>query len=55
MFADAMKIYNITTENSVKQEDLTKVQEWSDNLCYNVSKCQVMHIGDRKPEVEPKV
>ena len=54
VFADDTKIYNIVSEKSLTEEDLTKVHKCSElwNLYFNVSKCTVMHVGKRNPKVE---
>ena len=52
IFADDTKVYN-TTKNAHKiQEDLNKIQEWSDKwqLPFNVGKCKCMHYGPNNPE-----
>ena len=52
VFADDTKIYDETGNNSEIQNDLFKMQEWTErwNLYFNVSKCKVMHIGKRNPK-----
>ena len=39
------------------QEDIYRLQEWSSlwNLYFNVTKCQVMHIGRKKGETDYKM
>ena len=51
IFADDTKIYSDAHNNRALQNDLYKLQEWSDkwNLYFNVSKCKVMHIGNKNP------
>ena len=52
IFADDTKVYN-TTKNAYKiQDDLNKIQEWSDKwqLPFNVGKCKCMHYGPNNPE-----
>ena len=52
IFADDTKIYGPTEKGDVMQEDVFKLQEWSNewNLYFNVSKCKVMHIGRTNEE-----
>ena len=52
LFADDTKIFNIikSSDNStILQEDLTKLEEWSDTctwlLRFHPDKCKHMHIG----------
>jgi len=54
IFADDTKIYNITKNNNIIQSDIFKLQEWTEkwNLYFNVSKCNVMHIGKRNAGCE---
>jgi hypothetical protein len=51
IFADDTKIYGSPKESDKMQNDLSKLQQWSDqwNLYFNVSKCKVMHIGKNNP------
>jgi hypothetical protein len=39
--------------NSILQDDLDRLQGWSEkwNLYFNASKCNVLHIGRKKPFV----
>lgn len=55
LFADDAKIYRkIGTPSDADklQEDITKLQEWSNNwlLQFNEDKCKVMHLGRGNPE-----
>ncbi len=54
IFADDTKIYDISSNCTNIQNDLYKLQEWSDlwNLYFNVSKCKVMYIGKNNPETK---
>jgi len=54
IFADDTKLYDLASNNKSLQNDIFKLQEWSDkwNLYFNVTKCNVMHIGKRNPEYE---
>jgi len=51
IFADDTKIFNATSRSSVVQEDLNRLQEWTEkwNLHFNASKCHVMHMGKGNP------
>ena len=46
VFANNTKIYDSTSKCTKIQEDIYRLQEWSDmwNLYFNVTKCKVMHI-----------
>ena len=52
IFADDTKIYDKVENHSNIQEDLYKMQSWTEkwNLYFNVLKCKVMHIGKRNPQ-----
>ena len=54
IFADDTKIYNITSNSNVIQEDLNKLQEWCERwkLYLNVQKCKVLHVGKRNSQCE---
>lgn len=54
IFADDTKLYNTTENNALIQQDLGRLQVWSDrwNLYFNVQKCKVMHIGSKNPKYE---
>jgi endonuclease/exonuclease/phosphatase family metal-dependent hydrolase len=54
IFADDTKIYETTENSQILQNDLYKLQDWSDewNLYFNVNKCKVMHYGKRNPRCE---
>lgn len=47
IFADDTKLYNIASSSALLQDDIYKLQEWSNiwNLYFNVSKCGVLHFG----------
>ena len=52
LFADDTKIFNIIKsrdDSTILQEDLTKLEEWSDTwlLRFHPDKCKHMHIGKR--------
>jgi len=51
IFADDTKIYDKSSRRDIIQDDINKLQEWSDkwHLYFNVSKCKVMHIGKKNP------
>ena len=50
VFADDTKIYNKPENANILQEDLNKLQTWSEKwqLGFNVSKCKTLHIGTKK-------
>ena len=52
IFADDAKIYDISTNYNRLQENLNRLQNWSDkwNLYFNVVKCKVLHGGKNNPE-----
>ena len=52
IFADDTKIYDKVENHSNIQEDLYKMQSWTEkwNLYFNVLKCKVMHIGKKNPQ-----
>ena len=54
VFADDTKIYEDVKKKDAIQQDLYKLQEWTElwNLYFNVSKCKVMHIGKKNPKTE---
>ena len=51
VFADDTKIFNLTKNSIILQEDLAKLQEWSFEwgLHFNVNKCHVLYIGCNNP------
>ena len=53
VFADDTKIYNKTKNNRLLQNDLNKLQDWTNiwNLYFNTDKCKVMHVGKDNPYV----
>ena len=52
IFADDTKIFNTTNNTNILQDDLNILQEWSKTwkLDFNISKCNVLHIGKRNPQ-----
>ena len=54
IFADDTKVYNITDNNDVIQNDLSNLQSWSQTwkLLFNVQKCKVMHVGKKNPRTK---
>ena len=52
VFADDTKIYDKSTNYNRLQENLNRLQNWSDkwNLYFNVEKCKVLHVGKNNPE-----
>ena len=53
IFADDTKIYNDPGNANILQDDLSKLQTWSDKwqLGFNITKCKVLHIGKKNPEI----
>ena len=53
IFADDTKIFNKPTSSIKIQDDLLKLQSWSEKwqLGFNVSKCKVLHIGKQNPVI----
>ena len=51
VFADDTKIYGNSENHDKLQEDLDKLQKWSQewNLYFNVQKCKTLHIGKKNP------
>jgi len=51
VFADDTKIYGKSSNSQRLQEDVDKMQEWTEtwNLYFNVDKCKVLHIGKNNP------
>jgi hypothetical protein len=51
IFADDTKVFNTVKNNSILQEDLDRLQGWSEkwNLYFNASKCNVLHMGRKNP------
>jgi len=51
LFADDTKIYNISTNNKVLQEDINKLTQWSEKwqLDFNIDKCKILHVGKNNP------
>ena len=51
IFADDTKVYNKSTEFQQIQEDLNKVEEWSNKwqLHFNISKCKCLYYGKNNP------
>ena len=52
VFADDTKIYDDIGNQNEIQEDLFRMQKWTEkwNLYFNVLKCKVMHIGKSNPK-----
>ena len=52
LFADDTKLYGVPTNTSSIQEDLDRLQDWSDTwlLKFHPDKCGVLRIGKRTPE-----
>ena len=57
IFADDTKIYNNPDKADTLQEDLNKLQNWSQEwqLGFNVSKCKALHIGLKNPNLTYKM
>ena len=58
-FADDTNIYD-STDNAGSgriQEDIIRLQRWSDlwNLCFSITKCQILHIGKNNQEIDYKM
>ena len=53
VFADDTKIYNNPEKANILQEDLNKLQIWSEKwqLGFNISKCKSLHIGTKNPKI----
>ena len=51
IFADDTKIFDKTKNSNILQDDLYRLQEWSEtwNLYFNASKCNVLHMGKHNP------
>ena len=49
IFADDTKIYNSQNKSKDIQQDLVRMQEWTEkwNIHFNVDKCKVLHIGKK--------
>ena len=54
VFADDIKIYDDSRNHKNIQEDLYKMQKWTEtwNLYFNVSKCKVMYMGKKNPKAD---
>ena len=54
ILADDTKIFNDAHKKRTIQEDIYKLQQWSEtwDLHFNVSKCHVMHMGTNNPKNE---
>ena len=50
IFADDTKIYDSSKNSKTIQEDILRLQNWSNkwHLYFNISKCKVMYIGTKK-------
>ena len=51
VFADDTKIYNLSKNHEILQQDLFKLNEWSKKWClfFNANKCKVIHYGGNNP------
>ena len=59
-FADDTKLYarvNNDNDREMFQNDINKVQEWSDiwNLKFNLDKCKHLHLGDQNKKFTYKI
>ena len=54
VFADDTKIYDSSKNHAKIQNDLYKMQKWTEtwNLYFNVAKCKVMYMGKKNPRIE---
>ena len=54
IFADDTKIFNKASDKDIIQDDIFKLQRWSEkwDLHFNVTKCHVMHMGVNNPRQE---
>ena len=52
IFADDTKVYNTPSNKLTLQEDIYRLQNWSNkwNLYFNISKCGALHIGKSNPD-----
>ena len=57
VFADDTKIYDSTRNADRIQEDIIRLQRWSElwNLYCNVTKCKILHIGQNNQEIDYKM
>ena len=55
--ADDTKIYDSTSNSRRIQEDIIRLQRWSDlwNLYFNVTKCKILHIVKNNQEIVYKM
>ena len=51
LFADDTKIFNISSNHDILQQDLNYLLDWSNiwDLHFNVEKCKVLHVGKHNP------
>ena len=51
IFADDTKIYDKTSNSQILQNDINRLQDWTQtwNLYLNVLKCHVLHVGKKNP------
>ncbi len=54
IFADDTKVYNKSNQCNILQDDLDKLNRWSNKwlLPFNVEKCKVIYYGKSNPNVE---
>jgi len=54
VFTDDKKFYDSTNNAGRIQEDIIRLQRWSDlwNLYFNVTKCKILHIGKNNQEID---
>ena len=52
IFADDCKLYNISSNKDIIQNDIEILQSWSGKwqLYFNFSKCKVINFGKNNPE-----
>jgi hypothetical protein len=52
MYADDIKVYNISNQSMALEQDLLAIHDWSCDwlLPLNSDKCGVLHIGNTKPK-----
>ena len=54
IFADDTKLFNLSSNSSILQDDLNKLLSWSKKwqLTFNISKCKVLYCGKNNPKKE---
>ena len=57
IFADDTKVYSSVQNSDSIQNDLYKLQDWTErwNLHFNVKKCKVLHYGKNNPNISYKM